>query len=243
MKARTIWKVLPVLVALMLARPVFAFAQASPIADLILPRQNEVLSGIVSIQGTALATDFRFYHLEITADPPTSASRWEAVQPPVAFQVTNSNLGVWDTTFVSDGRYVLRLRVEAGDGSTAEDSVQVTVRNQAPTAVVATATFGLAPGAPPIIEQPPTRTPRPDVTPNSPAGSAFSRALFDLALIQGAACRGVSLTLMAFALLGAYRLLRMALRSGPGSVLDSFRREVWGPLRAGPGRRQKTRKK
>ena len=46
--------------------------------------------------------------------------------------VTNGELGVWDTTLVNDGLYMLLLTVVRADGTFDEVAIPVTVANAAP---------------------------------------------------------------------------------------------------------------
>ncbi len=199
------------------------------------PVENAVLSGVVTITGTALDPAFRFYHLEYAIDPVTSASLWVPAQAPVNQQVRDGVLGSWDTTRVADGRYLLRLRVERADGTSVEDTVRVRVANATPTPrFVATQTPGAGGGAGPLIEQPPTRTPRPTLTPGgptlTPGAPGADEGPFGREAIRAAFWQGVRLTLGAFALIGAYGLLRAALRGQLRRWWWSFRRETINPL-------------
>jgi len=218
--------------------PAHAAAQVETAVEISSPAMNDVLTGIVRVTGTAVDPAFRFYHLEYAIDPVTSGSVWGQAQPPVSQQVRNAVLGSWDTRLVADGRYVLRLRIERTDGTSVEDAIRVTVSNATPTSppvptmtlLPGTATPGPSPT--PLIQQPPTRTPRPTLTPGGPTATPDLTGVspFDRAAIGQAARLGVRITLGAFALMGVYGLLRAAARGQLRRGWRRFRSEVLNPL-------------
>lgn len=220
-------------------------AAQSTVADISSPGTSAIVSGMVPIRGTAADPDFKQYELEFAPDPPLG-DLWFAIQPPVAQQVRDGVLGAWDTTFVEDGRYLIRLRVVRNDGTEIADQVRVFVANATPTPTLtitptqtATPTLDLAatvggPTATPLIQQPPTRTPRPpgsgdDATPTprsidltgGPSGSEWlGRAIW----------RGVQLALITFGLLGLYQVVRAGIRGGARRLWWQFRYDFLQPL-------------
>ncbi|MHB1006819.1 MAG: hypothetical protein ACYC3S_14415 [Chloroflexota bacterium] len=96
------------------------------------PAANAQLRGSVTVQGTATATNFQFYKLEVgVGASPTSFSVIGDLQKS---QVTGGTLGTWDTTKVPDGAYTLKLTVVDNTGNYLEALRAVTVGNTAPAA-------------------------------------------------------------------------------------------------------------
>lgn len=105
---------------------------AAPVA-ITAPATGEVLRGPVTVSGALDVPSFASAQLDFAyASDPTGT--WFTLQ---AFSgpVTDSTLAVWDTTSITDGEYILRLRVDFEDGTFQEVTVPVTVGNEAaPTA-------------------------------------------------------------------------------------------------------------
>ena len=82
------------------------------------PASDDVLRGVVQIEGTADAPDFASADLAFAYDS-DETNTWfliaEIDQP-----VSNAALGTWDTSAISDGDYVLRLRVSSLAGTQLE---------------------------------------------------------------------------------------------------------------------------
>ncbi len=208
------------------------------------PVSSQTVSGTVQIIGTAIDPNFRHYELSFAPDPPVGDA-WFAIQPPIAQQIREGILGVWDTTFVDDGRYIVRLRVFRNDGTIVETLVRVLVSNATPTPTstltpTATATPTPGPGGPtagptltPLIWQPPTRTPRPAPTPGGPAATPIPAGLGDAPFrperLRQAACTGTQITLVVFGLLALYGMGRAAIRGQLRTMWWQFRREVINP--------------
>jgi len=120
-------------------------AQASPPVAITSPAPDEVVRGSVTIAGKVDVPSFVSAQLDFAyASDPTNT--WFTIQtfsqPPV-----DSTLATWDTTSITDGDYVLRLRVNLGDGTAQEVTVPIKIGNDAlPT---------------PTVQ--PTATPQPDV--------------------------------------------------------------------------------
>jgi hypothetical protein len=152
------------------------------------PRPGDVLQGVVAITGSDDITGFTAAEVSFTyADDPTGTWFFIAL---ANLPVTNDTVAAWDTTTITDGNYVLRLRVSLQDGSTRETTVSgLRVRNYTPietptpTAIVATATVPTAtiptvivptPVAPsatftPTITMTPSPFPTPTRMPDNPA--------------------------------------------------------------------------
>ena len=120
-------------------------AQTSVPISITSPAPNEVLRGQITITGKVDISSFVSAQLDFAyASNPTNT--WFNIQtfsPPI----TDPTLATWDTTAITDGAYVLRLRVNFEDGTFQEVTVPITIGNDAvPTPTLA-----------------PTSTPRADV--------------------------------------------------------------------------------
>jgi hypothetical protein len=209
-----------------------AYAQDQGVAAITAPLEGAVVSGLVPIIGTATHPQFQRYELAFAYDPnPTNT--WFSVGEPSASQIVNDVLGSWDSTGLTDGTYVLRLRVYWSDHDFLETVVhRVRVQNAPPTATVtppaAAATGTPAPsvievstptavsGTQSVIALPPTSTPRP--TPGAVGlvgsrGSPVITTRLNATMVADAFLNGVRLTVVIFALLGTYIGLRVFLRS------------------------------
>lgn len=178
-----------------------ARAQAPGFAQITQPASGDALSGLVTIYGTADHPAFVAYDLAFAyADNPTNT--WFPLGEPATLPVVDGRLGLWDTSRIVDGDYVLRLRLWLQDGTALEDVVAVVrVRNQSPaetpTAIPAAA---LAPAPPP--------TP----TLSSPASASAPAPPVRRSRAVGALATGVLAALLGLGLLALYSLTRSALR-------------------------------
>lgn len=145
-------------------------AQETPPAAISSPKPGEILRGQVNITGTTSDPNFLSAQLDFSyfSSPVETWFPLEAMSQPVF----DSPLYTWDTTAITDGSYILRLRVFLGDGSVQEARVSVIVQNDvqptptpAPTSTPGQAT-GLVP-TPFLLAASPTPTdlPRPTPTP------------------------------------------------------------------------------
>jgi len=216
-------------------------AQDQGAAVIASPLEGAVVSGLVSISGTATHPQFQHYELAFGYDPnPTDT--WFSIQEPATTQVVNDRLGRWSTSDLTDGVYVLRLRVYWSERGFLEAFVHnIRVQNATPTPTAgqpaatntmtplpnlvstappaaATPQAGASTATQPLILLPPTSTPRPatgagNSTSNGEASSSSTR--LNTALIEKAFFDGVTFSLISFALLGIYLGARAALRSRP----------------------------
>jgi hypothetical protein len=223
------------------------------IVQITAPAQNDRVSGVVMIVGTVIDPNFVFYQLEYALEPLAGEPIWMMLQPPVTQQVREGVLGVWDTTLVADGRYLVRLQVARADGTLAQYVLRVEVANATPTpspTIPPPPTPTPLPGTPtpgpsptPLIWQPPTRTPRPTATPGGPTLTPtpfdVNNSPLDPNRLRGAAWTGVKIALGAFGFLALYSLVRAAVRGQLRVILWRFRREVINPLFDRPYRRRK----
>jgi len=115
---------------LLLITLLFIAAQdASPIA-IISPAAGDFISGQVTITGTTDVLSFASSQLHF-AYASDSTDTWFALQASSQPEV-DAPLAVWDTSLITDGDYILRLRVTLEDGTVEEVIVQVRVQNDSP---------------------------------------------------------------------------------------------------------------
>jgi hypothetical protein len=116
---------------MVLASPVLARNAQFGDPVIVVPRPGDVLQGVVTIIGTTDVTGFVSDEVSFTyADDPTGTWFLIAMNSQPVF---NDTLATWDTTVITDGDYVLRLRVYLTDGSSREALVSgLRVRNYTP---------------------------------------------------------------------------------------------------------------
>jgi hypothetical protein len=117
-------------------------AQDEPPITITSPVANDVLRGEVTIIGTTDASNFLSAQLDFTyASNPTST--WFTIQT-FSQPVRDSTLTTWNTTSITDGDYILRLRVNYLDNTSQEITVPIQIGNDIPPAtptVVVTSTL------------------------------------------------------------------------------------------------------
>jgi hypothetical protein len=142
----------------------------SPVA-ITSPASGDVISGEVAVTGTTDILGFASSQLDFSyASNPTDT--WFAIQASTQ-PVVDSSLSIWDTTLISDGDYILRLRVILVDETFQETSIQIRVQNDVPiltpTPIVTSTPNQLDSQIPTpflVASSPtPTLTPRPTPTP------------------------------------------------------------------------------
>ncbi len=192
--------------ALPLARPV---AQAPGFAEITRPVSGEAVGGVVTIEGTAHHPSFDHFDLAFTYESDTTGT-WFPIVEEDRSRVVEGRLAVWDTSGITDGEYMLRLRVWPAEGEPLVAIVRkVRVRNYTS---VETPTPGPSLAAPALTptEPPPTTTPTPPIVmpatpePEQRVGSA---------LLSG----GI-MAVIVFAAAGGYAAWRSASRSNWGSA-------------------------
>ncbi|HET9910695.1 MAG TPA: hypothetical protein VFQ13_02335 [Anaerolineales bacterium] len=151
-------------------------AQTAPPVAITSPAADEVLRGQVTITGTLDVPSFVSAQLEFAyASNPTGT--WFTIQA-LSQPVIDSTLAVWDTTVVTDGDYVLRLRVSFEDGTFQEATVPVRVGNDAvptptPAPTVTAESVSVLVPTPFLLAASPTPTDVPRPTPTAlPANPA-----------------------------------------------------------------------
>jgi hypothetical protein len=102
-------------------------AQDVPPLAITSPAPDELLRGQVTITGKLELPRFLSAGLDFAyASNPTGT--WFNIQT-FSQPVTDSTLAVWDTTSITDGDYILRLRVNLEDGTSQEATVPVKIGN------------------------------------------------------------------------------------------------------------------
>ena len=92
--------------------------------EITQPRQNEAISGLVEIRGSATDDNFAYYQLEYSP----RGGVWTAIGQARYFRpVLNGVVGTWDTTRVPAGPYQLRLNLADRMGNHIQNTIQVTV--------------------------------------------------------------------------------------------------------------------
>src|SRR5512143_3282507 len=99
--------------AFVAARPAAAQAPAGPV--ITSPAEGEILKGLVMVNGVTDIPNFASAELDFAYDPDPTGS-WFTLQTS-SLPVTGGVIAIWDTTAVSDGDYILRLRVTLLDTS------------------------------------------------------------------------------------------------------------------------------
>lgn len=115
-------------------------AQDSPPVAITSPAPGEVLRGQVNIIGSTDVPNFISAQLDFSYAS-DSAGTWFPLQT-LSQTVFDSPLYTWDTTTITDGDYILRMRIFIADDSVQEVTVPITLQNDSsPTpTVVPTAT-------------------------------------------------------------------------------------------------------
>ncbi len=133
---------------------------ADIIARISYPQDNVSIRGLVALEGSAVARDLDFYHLELGQG--TKPKAFEAIQVPTEQLRDNDLLGTFDTTQLENGPYTLRLVVFDKTGGYGTAQVRVLVDNPPERIDLRT----------PVTTPPPT--PTPTLTPTvtlTPTGS------------------------------------------------------------------------
>ena len=105
-------------------------AQDAPSLAITSPAPQEVLRGEVTITGRLDLPSFLSAQLDFAyASNPTDT--WFTIQV-FTQPLVDSTLAEWDTTSITDGEYVLRLRANFEDGTFQEVTVPIQIGNDVP---------------------------------------------------------------------------------------------------------------
>jgi hypothetical protein len=194
--------------------------QAPGYAEIASPEAGSAVQGIVTITGSANHPSFTAYDLAFAyADNPTDT--WFPLGPTVRSAVVQGPLGLWDTSRISPGAYVLRLRVFLSTGAVLESQargITIGLPTTTPAPGAASPTSTSVPPTPTLVAPfptPPGAAARPD-----PVGSA-------LAIGGATAVAGL-------VLLAVYLALQRSLSVWLGDL--RMRRVLRGPRRSRPPR-------
>lgn len=177
-------------------------AQTNPPLAITAPLSGDILRGEVTITGTTDIENFLSAQLDFTyasnqqsPDALSGTGNWFTLQT-FSQPVLDAALAVWNTASISDGEYVLRLRVNLADGSIQEVTVPVKIQNDTP---FSTPTPELVPTSTPdsvTIQIPtpfllaasptPTEVPRPTPTPLPTNSAALNQNAIYASLGRGA---------------------------------------------------------
>jgi len=180
---KKIW--LPLVAILLIA------AQDPLSIGIISPRPGETVSGQVTVTGITDVIGFTSSQLDFSYAS-NSTDTWFALQTSSLPEV-DAPLAVWDTTMISDGEYILRLRVYVNDGTFQEVLIPIKIQNDTPiptSTAVGDPSAGLEGGQVPtpflLASSPtPTRTPRPTPTPFPSNGAELKQNDVYMSLVRG----------------------------------------------------------
>jgi len=185
---------------MILASPVLARNAQFGDPVIVVPRPGDVLQGVVTINGTSDATGFVSDELSFTyADDPTGTWFLIAMNSQPVF---NDTLATWDTTVITDGDYVLLLRVYLTDGSSREALVSgLRVRNYTPVETPTPIPPAQEPTPLPTVTPTTTPFPTPTTLPRNPATLAPTD-------VSASILYGGLVALLTFVIIGFYFWLR-----------------------------------
>lgn len=149
---------LPFIFMLLLIAAPAARAQQTDSPDITVLVPLVALSGTIELRGMVAPAGMQSYFFEVAPEALATdpAASWTPITLPSGTPVTNGVVGVFNTTTLADGRYVLRIRVVlAGGGSLIERIAPITIQN----AGRITPTPASSPT--PTIQPTPTLVPRP----------------------------------------------------------------------------------
>ena len=161
-------------------------AQSDSPVTITSPLDGDIVAGDVTIKGTTDVLGFASSQLDF-AYASDSTGTWFPLgtfsQPKI-----DSPLAVWNTSLITDGDYILRLRVTLEDGTFEEATVQVKAQNDAPiltpTPLVTSTPDQLVLQMPTpflVAASPtPTLTPRPTPTPLPTNAASLNQVPFTL---------------------------------------------------------------
>lgn len=206
-----------------------AVLQQTNAAVITSPTEGQLLQGNVTITGSASHHNFDRYELAYGPEPNPNDS-WQGFGGNNQ-QVTDGQLGIWNTRVVADGTYTIRLRVIRKDSNYDEAFVRsVKISNQqpigTPTFAVPPPTFGpevtSAPVGTIMVEQPPTSMPTsssnaanaPSVTgtPSEKSNASGNNSVTFTDLAGSACLGGLGWTFAVFVLLGVIVFSRSQLK-------------------------------
>jgi len=182
-------------------------AQGSLPVAITSPLPGSIVAATITVSGTTDVVGFESYVLDFSyASNPTDT--WFAIQSSSQPEV-DGPLAIWDTTMISDGDYILRLRVFVDNGTFQDAFVPFTILNDAPVPTSTPMSNGnqnLSDNQAPtpffVAPSPtPTKTLRP-----TPSPFPNNSAALDRSEIYGSLARG------AFVIVGLFILVALLMR-------------------------------
>lgn len=191
-----------ILAALIAAVP--AFAQGTNLPVITSPTTGQVVQGQVAISGTTDLPNFASSEVDF-AYASDSTNTWFPIQNSTN-SVDNAVLGTWDTTSITDGDYILRLRVTLMDGTFQDATVTIKVRNYT---ALPTSTVTATPTQPALqiptailLASTPTPTLTPHPTPPTPTALPLNPASVTTSEIYSGFWQGAVVVLLIFFVFG-----------------------------------------
>jgi len=177
-----------------------AAAQTGFGAVITTPRSGDVLQGAVTVSGSSDVQDFLSSEIDFAYAADTTGT-WFLVaasnQP-----ISAGTLAAWDTTTITDGDYILRLRVYLTDGSYRETLVTgLRVRNYTPVETPTPAPVATQATTTPTTTQTATPFPTPTSLPPNPAALAPTD-------VSASILYGGLAAILTFVIIGIYLWLR-----------------------------------
>jgi hypothetical protein len=227
MRSQIFATLLSLIAGVLLSQP--SFAQAPGYADISHPSDGETVHDLVTVYGSAFHPSFEYYDLSF-AYPGDPTNTWFQIGDRVETPVREGELGIWDTSGISEGIYQLRLQVVLTNGTVIEalvTNLQVSSEQVIQLSTPIPRATGPEDTLSSITE---TITPTPRPTPilvTTVDGSDRARSVFQRGFLIG----GIGLALVGLGLI---------IRKQYGQYLASLRmREVHRP----PSRRKRKRRR
>ena len=150
------------------------------------PVEGSLIQGTVNVVGKTDVNGFSGYELEFSYDPNLTET-WFLITRS-AEPVNDGQLALWDTSNLTDGDYLLRLRVFFQDGSWRDYATSaIKVRNYTATqTAIATGTQSILPTSLPTLTNTSTSTAMPTPSPYPQNGAEISMSQVLTNLGQGA---------------------------------------------------------
>ncbi len=168
------------------------------------PLPGSALQGVVLVTGTTDVPGFVSAEVAFTyQDDPTST--WFPISSS-SLPIQDGMLATWDTTGITDGNYILRLRVILSDG-TSRDALVTSLRVRNYTPVETPTPLPTQPQATPL----PTITLTPSPFP-TPTALGVNPAVLSTADISYSLLYGGSAAVLLFIIIGIYLWLRWRLK-------------------------------
>jgi len=160
---------IPLLVLFLVSMPVGqVVAQAGDEPQIKSPRTGDALQGIVTISGTDKLAGRLYSEISFAYIGDTTAT-WFLIAR-LGDPVEDGILANWDTTRITDGNYVLRLRVFLENGAFLDSVISnLRVRNYTPIETPTPAPTAIKPTLVPTITLTPTPYPTPTLLPSNQA--------------------------------------------------------------------------